>query len=182
MRTRFVCWLSVLAIALVALGGCSITRGEPEPDPPTPYTGGPISEAEYVRIVASIRQCMIREGYEVGPVEMRPDGISYGFSITGSVPGDTSAHDDLLECEAQFNLPQAEVAYVNQHSLTGAERERVLAEFVTCMDEAGFPGVTSSDTIQEINERVAATQGSAKFDEGVVCLDQYGGRLYGANR
>lgn len=135
-----------------------------------------------MRIVASIRECMIREGYEVGPVEMRPDGISYGFAVTGGAPGDMSAHDDRLACEANFNLPQAEVAYVNQHTLTGAERERIFAEFVACMDEAGFPGVTSSDTIQEINERVVATQGSAKFDEGVICLDQYGGRLYGANR
>jgi len=123
------------------------------------------------------------KGWDVTPVEMRSDGLTYTFSVQGGTPGDTSAMDDRLDCEGQFNLPDAEVAYQAQHALSGAEREAVFREFAGCMENAGVPGITVRDTVQHVAELVVGL-GEAGEDNSaaVACLDQYGSRLYGPDR
>ena len=131
-------------------------------------------------IITAIQQCMSEKGFSVTPVEMRPDKLTYTFWVEGGSPGDTSAMEDRLECEARFNLPEAEVAFQAQHMLKGAEREAVLADFIDCMTEAGVAGLTGQDTFDVVASRIdALREGGGDDTAALACLDQFAPRLFG---
>lgn len=176
------CILAVGVVAGALLGGCS-SPPEPEDVSALTYEGGDITEAEYVALVTASQQCMAEKGYDVGPVELRDDQLTYGYSIYGGQVGDTSASQDIAECEQPLNFAEAEIAYQEQHVLSGAERERVQAEFLTCLEDAGVAGVTADDSLEQITDRILQLQQSGEdTDAAMVCVNQYGSRLFGAGR
>lgn len=180
--TRQLAMICGLAIALAALSGCGTSTPEPVDPSPLAYEGGPITEAEYHAIVVAIRSCMVDKGYDASPVELRADGLTYTFTISGGGVGDESTPDDWDECSMRFNFWEAEVAYQDQNSTTGAEREALFEEFIVCMDEAGFPGVTPQDDYEEITDRIAVATNNGELDsEAFGCLTDYAPRLFGAS-
>lgn len=175
--------LAVALLAVALLGGCSNGEEAPADVSALVYEGGEITEAEYLALVGAVHQCMADKGYEVGPLEMREDGITYGFSITGGQVGDTSSSQDFAACELPLNFAEAEIAYTEQNVLTGAERERLQAEFLACLEDAGVAGVTANESLEEITQRILRLEESGEDpDEALACVNQYASRLFGAGR
>ncbi|MBZ2199714.1 hypothetical protein [Occultella gossypii] len=168
---------------LLTLAACSSAAPEAQEPAGLAYEGGSISEAEYVALVSAVRQCMVDKGYDVDPVEMRDDDLTYGFSIGGGQVGDTSSGQDLAACEQPLNFADAEIAFQEQNVLTGAEREQVMAEFITCLDDAGVPGITEQDSLEEITQRMVELEESGgDVQPAMACTNQYASRIFGAGR
>lgn len=166
--------------SLVLLSACTAPEPEAHGVSAIAYEGGPITEAEYLAIVTATHQCMVEKGYDVGPVEMRDDDLTYTFSIYGGEVGGEANGRALHACEQPFNYAEAEVAYQDQNILTGAEREQVYAEFIACLEEAGIPGVSEQDSMDEIVRRLdelGAAGGDP--DPGLTCVAEYSGRIFG---
>ncbi|MHA7135186.1 hypothetical protein [Oerskovia turbata] len=145
-----------------------------------PYTGGPITEDHYKEIVEHAATCLRDKGYPAGPVEKRIDGVSYGFEIdypAGMVYRDSMT--DLLACEAEVNLREAEVVYTNQVRLRGVAPDKAFTQFAECMAEVDVI-VTEEDTLATVTDKAAgALVADGPLGWAAMCLDSYTPRLYG---
>ncbi len=166
--------LVVLATSLAACGAggaASTTAGV------DPYEGGEISEARYKGIVQYVRDCMEEQGYSVTDVYQRDDGLTYAYDFE-----DRMGDDDfelLSECEGEVHLMDAEVAYQDQNTLTGAEREEQFALFAECMTNAGVE-VTAADDGAAVAEKMRAFVDGGGAEMPVTsCYTRYSTRLYG---
>jgi hypothetical protein len=171
----------VVACALTAACG---PADDAEPAPAVSYAGGDITEAQYVSIVRAVHACMVDKGYDVDDVTKRTDGVTYGFTFSGSGGGDgpsPNRQQDLVACEQQYGLMEAELAYQDQVALGGADREVVFAELAECLDTAGVPGVTSADSAQDVQDRIAAlTDSGQDSSAAAACWTSYSTRLFGS--
>ena len=169
-------------LVAVAVGACSTSPSAPSPI--ASYAEGPITEAQYVAIVREVHACMADKGYEVDEVAKRMDGVTYGFSFSGGSAGQSSnGQTDLVDCESQFGLMEAELAFQDQTSLTGAAREAAFADLSSCMEAAGIGGVSSADTAQDVQDRMAQlTESGADDTAAVSCWTQFSAQLFGATR
>lgn len=134
-------------------------------------------------IVYAIRSCMLDQGFDANPVEMRSDGLTYTFTVSGGTPGDTTIMEARDGCSMKFNFWEAEVAYQEQNVVTGAEREEMWKNFISCLDDAGVPGVTDTETLEEISQRIAALEDAGHdTSAAATCLNDFANRIFGAGR
>ncbi|NHT18051.1 hypothetical protein [Cellulomonas sp. IC4_254] len=173
------------ALLLLLLGGCTdngATADEPVPGPS--YSAGPITEAEYLSIVRAVHSCMADEGYDVEDVERRTDGVTYGFQFSGSGTGSgsSSGQQDLVACEERYGLMAAEIAFQDQVSLSGAEREAVYGQLIACLDGAGVTGITSSSTAADVGQAIQQLErAGTDVTDATTCWNQYSTRLFGSS-
>lgn len=178
-RTRHPVLVTAVAV-LAAVAACSPTEPSTEGASALAYDGGEITEAQYVAIVAASRQCMVEKGYDVGPLEMRDDNLTYGFTISGGEVGSTSTSHALADCEQPLNYAAAEIAYQEQNILTAAEREQVLGELMACLEEAGVSGASAGDSLPDLTQRVVEIEAAGGDAEpGFTCLSEYSSRIFG---
>lgn len=171
----------VVLVALLLMTACGSDE-QVVPTPSVSYGGGTITEAEYVSIVRAVRHCMMEKGYETDEVEKRQDGVTYGFGFSGGGgQRTTNGQEDLVSCEQEFALMEAELAFQDQHALTGAEREAAFSEFTSCMSAAGVSGITSALSVVEVQERMAELAEAGEDDSAAVaCWTQHKSQLFGA--
>lgn len=171
----------LVLLPFLLVSACSPADPSPvEPTPMASYGGGPISEAQYLTIVRGVRECMIEKGFEADEVEKRLDGVTYGFTFSGgSGPSDGS---DLVECEQQHGLMEAELAFQDQQALSGADREAVYAELIACLDAAGVPGATSSMDAPEVGQLIGTHKEAGEdVADAERCLTAYSAKLFGSS-
>lgn len=173
---------TALVIVAVSLAACSAGETVTTNTGVEPYAGGPITEAQYKAIVQYAADCMLEKGYNPSAVERRSDGVTYGFELTGgTTDGIEKSREDLQVCEGEVHLMEAEIAFQDQSALTGAERERVYAEFVTCMDEVGLTGVSSADDAETVQDKMAAfVENGGSEGAAQECYERFRNDLFGS--
>lgn len=146
----------------------------------TPYEGGPITEDHYKEIVEYAAACLRDKGYPAGPVEKRIDGVSYGFELhypAGTPYRDSTA--ELLACEADVNLKEAEVVYTTQVRLLDVARDKAFAEFAECLAVEDVI-VAEEDTLATVMDKAQESLATGgRLGWTAMCLDGYTPRLYG---
>ena len=172
---------AVLGVLVAAVLSACSTPG-PTPLPAVSSSGGTITEAQYLAVVRAVHSCMVDKGYDVSDVAKRTDGVTYGFTFGGGTAGSSATgQNDLTGCEQQFGLMQAELAFQDQTALTGAAREAVFADLAACMDAAGVGGVSSADTAEDIQGRIARLSDSGEDSSGAAsCWAQFSTQLFGS--
>lgn len=172
---------AALVVVAVSLAGCTAGEAVTTSVGVEPYEGGPITEAQYKAIVQYAANCMLEKGYEPSSVERRSDGVTYGFGLSGSAGGMETSREDLLACEAEVHLMEAEIAFQDQSALTGTERERVYAEFITCMEEVGVMGITSADDADAVMDKMALFVENGGSEPGsTACYQRFRNDLFGS--
>ncbi|WP_125778084.1 hypothetical protein [Antribacter gilvus] len=108
-------------------------------------------------------------------VELSPDGLTYGFSITTSGGEDATAAVDAAygACTAE-HLNTIESEYLSGLELTGAERESAYAEFVECLEAADVDTVVVGDDEGTITSKISAVEKTGlNVDEAWLCQQKY---------
>lgn len=171
--------VAVVAAALALCAGCS---GHPGPGAPESNTRADSSTLfiAYSAAMDETAECVADRGWDVGPVTTGPSGLTLGFDI-GVEAGDGDPDRDFKACAAK-HLDTAELAYLDSLRATGAELDRALREFGTCLVEAGIEGLPSNPAEQQVTAALAAFEaGSPESDAGWACFDRYVFVVYGVN-
>lgn len=158
------------ALILVAAGCSSSAQGEPAP-----------SEADYRAAVERTADCVAKEGFDVSEVELRPDDVTYGFSITSSNDTDLSLVDGAFAQCSAAHLDSVESRYLGSLELSGAEREAVYAEFTECLKSAGVETVVVGDEEGIVTSKISAVEETGvNVDDAWRCQQKYLIPLFGS--
>ena len=109
-----------------------------------------VSDAEYRSAVTAAQKCVVEAGWETSSVTERPDGVLLVFSVEGTAEqAGMDPTQDLSDCLAE-HVDAVEQKYIEQHMLTGAEKEAELDRMFECFQEIPVDGVTRSDGSKEL--------------------------------
>lgn len=139
------------------------------------------SEADYRTAVELTADCVADDGFEVSEVELRPDGITYGFSITSSRDTDLTAVDGVYAQCSSRHLDSVESRYLASLELSGSEREGVYVEFVECLAAAGVATVVVGDDEGTVTSKISAVEETGvNVDNAWRCQQKYLIPLFGS--
>ena len=160
-------------LLMVLMAGCSAPVLSTAPtgfDPAEALADGTVSDAEYRLAKEAELRCMQGRGWETSDLRLRPDGVTLGFSVADVDGKDSSA--DSGECGIQYSA-DVEMAYMDQHRLTGAEKEAALDSLFQCFVDVPVEGVLRSDSSKQLL-RKASTQypdvDSEQFSAALDCM------------
>ncbi|WP_341360906.1 hypothetical protein V5H98_07365 [Georgenia sp. M64] len=144
-----------------------------------------VTEAEYRAAVQATADCMNEGGWEVGEVTENPDGVTYGFVITteGDDAAASAAVDGAFSSCAASHLNEVESAYLSGLQLSGAERDAVYEQMITCLEAAGVTTVVLGDdesaVTSKIDAAIATGENAVSADDAWRCQQRYLLPLFG---
>lgn len=179
MTRSFGRWLTAVAVsalAVVGIGGCSVSSDDNSPDPVVAA-----NEAAYRAAMQKAADCTAAKGWQVEPLVREADG-SWSFSMTSDKPlsdedNDRQASDSMACIDEYVESTGVWTAYRKSMLLTGAQWDQAYGEFVKCLDDAGVSGVAVGDSLQKVSAMVPR-DGSPAAIKGQSCVDEYRFRLF----
>ncbi len=159
--------------AAVLLVGCS-TAGQP--------VASQISEAEYRSAVDAAAQCMRRAGFEVGELQLEPNGWRWSFSLGGLGAGasdtERSAFDARMDTAYEECMKEhvggLENAYRRSRIVPAEQRAAVMEKFLACARQAGVDTLEASDSEEAIETKLSRVEGDV-YPKVELCRQQFEG-------
>lgn len=116
-----------------------------------------VSDAEYLRAVQDARLCVENKGYTVGAIETNIFTGTWMFGVQYPVgETETEAQQRRKETDSctQEHSNFVERYWISQLRPQGAERERVFQQLISCLENYGITGVTSSFTDNQVVDAI----------------------------
>ncbi len=142
-----------------------------------------VSDAEYRLAKEAELRCILDHGW-LAEMEPSSDGVTLeiGITLPPSSPGVPA--DDATIARAQRQADdcgrahswEVEVAYVQQHKLTGAAKEAALDSLHKCFVDVPVDGALRSDSSKQLLRRAAEQYpdpNSSKFQAAISCLNAH---------
>jgi hypothetical protein len=168
-------WPVACAVLVVLVAACSRDGGRAATQD-NALADGTVTTAEYRSAIDATTACVEEAGYSAA-AHLRSDGLifSIGVGLGPGQAGDSDAGDAaqaaLDRCFTQYAY-DVERHYFLEHVPTGAERDAMFDDLLSCLTGAGVTGLTRASTEEEIVGAIW-TQYPDAPEAGMDCLDQY---------
>lgn len=114
-------------------------------------------EAAHRAAVESARQCAADEGFNVTEIQEGPGGIGFLYGVyfpDGAPEGEADRFQEVYDaCQLRYDVDATYTALFESHVPTGAARERLWQDYLSCLDSAGVT-VTNLSLSMHPNEVV----------------------------